>query len=182
MSKGIKRRDFLTGLSVLMGGALTYTAIKAFDGAEDFSPGDELQLLSQDQAQVLEQIADIIIPETDTPGAAGVGIKSFFDHMLVKWMAKKDQKKFMATLTGFMKSEPNFLSQDLAQQTATVQKLDDEMTQDKPFSAFYRTVKELTLVGYYTSEVGATIELAYDPVPGPYHQVSIDDYSRVWAT
>ncbi|MGI9181194.1 MAG: gluconate 2-dehydrogenase subunit 3 family protein [Longimicrobiaceae bacterium] len=33
---------------------------------------------------------------------------------------------------------------------------------------FFRTMKELTIVGYYTSEVGATQELRHEPTPGRY--------------
>ncbi len=33
---------------------------------------------------------------------------------------------------------------------------------------FFRTMKELTLLGYYTSQAGATRELRYIPVPGHY--------------
>ncbi|HUG39845.1 MAG TPA: gluconate 2-dehydrogenase subunit 3 family protein [Longimicrobiales bacterium] len=47
---------------------------------------------------------------------------------------------------------------------------------------FFRTMKELTVVGYYTSEVGATVELRHEAVPGrhegciPYERVG-----RTWA-
>jgi gluconate 2-dehydrogenase gamma chain len=47
---------------------------------------------------------------------------------------------------------------------------------------FWRTMKELTLVGYYTSEPGATQELRHEPVPGRYEGcVPYTQIGRTWA-
>src|SRR2546428_751816 len=47
---------------------------------------------------------------------------------------------------------------------------------------FFRTMKELTLVGYYTSEIGATRELRHAPVPGRFEGcVPLDRIGRAWA-
>lgn len=49
-------------------------------------------------------------------------------------------------------------------------------------SQFFPMMKELTLVGYYTSEVGATEELRYEPVPGRWEGcVPFDEIERAWA-
>lgn len=47
---------------------------------------------------------------------------------------------------------------------------------------FFRTMKELTVVGYYTSEVGATVELRHEAVPGRYEGcVPFSRIGRTWA-
>lgn len=47
---------------------------------------------------------------------------------------------------------------------------------------FFRTMKELTVVGYYTSEVGATVELRHEAVPGRYEGcVPFSQIGRTWA-
>lgn len=47
---------------------------------------------------------------------------------------------------------------------------------------FFRTMKELTLIGYYTSEVGATKELRHEPVPGRYEAcIPFAQVGRTWA-
>ncbi len=47
---------------------------------------------------------------------------------------------------------------------------------------FFRTMKELTLVGYYTSEPGATRELRHAPVPGRYEGcIPFAQVGRTWA-
>ena len=51
-----------------------------------------------------------------------------------------------------------------------------------PWSAS-RHVKDLTLLGYFTAEVGATQALRYDPVPGAYRgSVPLRPGDRAWAT
>jgi gluconate 2-dehydrogenase gamma chain len=52
----------------------------------------------------------------------------------------------------------------------------------EPDVPFFRTMKELTLVGYYTSEIGATRELRHAPVPGRFEGcVPLDQIGRAWA-
>ena len=47
---------------------------------------------------------------------------------------------------------------------------------------FFRTMKELTVVGYYTSEPGATVELRHEAVPGRYEGcVPLAQIGRTWA-
>ena len=51
-----------------------------------------------------------------------------------------------------------------------------------PATPFFRMMKELTLLGYYTSEAGATRELRYEPVPGRYDGcVPFTTIGRTWA-
>ncbi|HEX5171583.1 MAG TPA: gluconate 2-dehydrogenase subunit 3 family protein, partial [Cyclobacteriaceae bacterium] len=53
-------------------------------------------------------------------------------------------------------------------------------SQKKPFIL---TVKELTLLGFFTSEVGATQVLQYDPVPEAYKGcLSLEEVGKTWAT
>jgi glucoside 3-dehydrogenase (cytochrome c) hitch-hiker subunit len=55
-------------------------------------------------------------------------------------------------------------------------------TPDEPVVRFFRTMKQLTLVGYYTSEIGATRELHHSPVPGRYDGcVPVAQVGRTWA-
>jgi gluconate 2-dehydrogenase gamma chain len=53
---------------------------------------------------------------------------------------------------------------------------------ERPEVPFFRTMKELTIVGYYTSEVGATVELRHEAVPGRYDGcVPFAEIGRAWA-
>lgn len=47
---------------------------------------------------------------------------------------------------------------------------------------FFLTLKELTIAGYYTSEIGATEELRWDPAPGRIDlDVPFSEIGRTWA-
>ena len=41
-------------------------------------------------------------------------------------------------------------------------------------------LKEAVVFGYYTSQIGASQELGYSPVPGPYREVPFSDVGKVW--
>ena len=63
-------------------------------------------------------------------------------------------------------------------QIAAVAAVDKKIKEDK----FYSTFKGLVLTGYYTSKIGASEELAYDPIPGQYHEIPFSDIGRRWAS
>ena len=55
-------------------------------------------------------------------------------------------------------------------------------TRHEPAVPFFRTLKDLTLLGYYTSEIGATRELHHAPVPGRYDGcLPLAQVGRTWA-
>ncbi len=71
--------------------------------------------------------------------------------------------------------------------TALVAEMDTEAYEPRPDDAppgtpFFRQLKELTLSGYYTSEVGATQELQWIEAPGRYDaDVPLSEVGRAWA-
>lgn len=191
----IKRRSVLTGIATLMGSSLLPSTLTAISGAlaSDDVGGEasfnqagflpvENSPLSEKALRYIHIISDIIIPATDTPGAATAGVPRFIEHALMHWMAKADALQFVADLTSFMQTKEGFLIAPAATQIAVVEKLDNEMNSETPFSSFYRSLKELTVLGYYTSETGASEELAYDPVPGGFREYTLPPQSRAWST
>lgn len=52
---------------------------------------------------------------------------------------------------------------------------------DRGRRAFFRTVKELTLVGYYTSEVGSTRELGVNPMGSWRADIPYSEIGHAWA-
>jgi hypothetical protein len=82
-----------------------------------------------------------------------------------------------------------FLDIDAKQRTELLTALDAEQKEytskkkeDEP-NHYFRMMKELTLLGYFTSEVGATKALRYVPVPGRYEGcIPYKKGDRAWAT
>jgi len=172
---GISRRGLLVGLTALMGSSMASAALK---GALDFSTSKPAKSLSPDQLKMVELMADIIIPDTDTPGAAKANVHGFIDHMLTKFFPQETGLQFIEGLEHFDQKSGGFLSLTPSQQYAAVEAEDETLGSNR----FYGMFKGLVVAGYYTSEIGGAEELTYDPVPGPYQELPLSDVERQWST
>ena len=163
------------------------------------SPG--LKTLSPHQNATVTTIAEMIIPETETPGAKGAKVNEFIDLLLTEWFEPAETKEFLAGLdevdansrslysASFVDAKPEqqlelmkqmdaaamefVQKQKAAKRTATLQSaqaaaLPDmqkpEQAERVPMNFFYQ-MKRLTLVGYYTSEIGFEKELGKTIIP-----------------
>jgi hypothetical protein len=128
-------------------------------------------------------VADIVIPRTDTPGALDVGVPAFIDLMLRDVYTPEDRDRYLTGLADLDAAASSghgrpFVALELAQRTALVRKFHDaavhEERQLRDAHAhlqrpFILMTKELTLLRFFTSQVGATEVLQYVAVPGSYH-------------
>jgi gluconate 2-dehydrogenase gamma chain len=147
--------------------------------------------LSPEQEQLVAAIADVILPSTDTPGARDAGVSQFIDRMLADYHTADARKQFVDGLARLdararaAHGQP-FTSCTAAQQFALVDALDAQLfgastggparDADHDPRGFYGVLKELTIAGYYTSEIGATKELRVNPMGNwranvPYSQL-----------
>jgi hypothetical protein len=128
------------------------------------------------QTETVATIAELIVPETDTPGARAAGVPEFIDLMLAEWYDAEDRERFAQGLADVdararaLWGRP-YVECAPAQQTHLLTVLDQEVTAARearadPGRHFFHTMKRLTLIGYYTSEIGATRELHYRTIPG----------------
>ena len=151
-------------------------------------------VLSPQQLEQVAAIAEHIIPTTDTPGARSVGVPAFVDTMLAEYYTAAERENLLAGLATVDARARRaygrpFLEAREPEQRALLEALDRESfaprTNHEADSApaFFRTMKELTLLGYYTSQPGATKELRYVQVPGRYDGcVPFTKLGREWAT
>jgi hypothetical protein len=149
-----------------------------------------LRTLNPHQNATVVTMTDLIIPETDTPGAKAVRVNEFIDLILTEWAHEDERQKFLSGLEDIDKRSnaifgKNFIDGTPVQQEAVLSELDQRYTIDRedraahpyvrrPHNAeftgdFFGVVKRLTLYGYYTSEVGFTQELRKQIIPGAYH-------------
>ncbi len=173
----MNRREALKRLALLSGGALSLSTVSGIlGGCRANGDGGSLQTLSQDQFELVAQMADLIIPPTETPGAKAAGVQNFVDHMLTNWNTEEEKEHFLEGLDYVDEvSEDNYDSGFMElndQQQTEVLKLLEQEANDNPTSGelkpFFKMMKEYTIVGYYTSEIGADEELQDDTVPGYY--------------
>ncbi len=190
----LSRREALHQLSLLIGGAISAPVVAAvLSGcrAEAPTPAWTPQTLTADQVDLLDLMVDHIIPTTDTPGAKDVGVTAFIDKLLGKWAEPAGRERFMRGL-GTIDEEmqqahgATFGEATSEQQRALLTRLDNEAVHARKTNAdplpFFATLKEWTLVGYYTSEIGATQELQWLAAPGRYDSdLPLKEVGRTWA-
>jgi gluconate 2-dehydrogenase gamma chain len=192
------RREAIRRTAWIMGGIVSAPAIAGVlkgctaKPSLDWKP----EFLSQKQAAIVAEVSEIIIPKTDTPGAKDTGVPRFIDLMLKDVYAKEDQERFTSGLKAFDEDAnrnqgDSFLELEPARQQAFVKQSHDEAIQaerseNRPEKRpFILMMKELTMLGFFTSEAGATQVLQYDPVPGAYKgciPLSEAGNGKTWAT
>ncbi len=121
---------------------------------------DAPALLTQQQRRTLVVLSDLIIPPTDTPGAAGAGVPAFIERVVDEWYLPADRDRFVSGLASL--EGARFAAMAERAQLARLRTL------ERAHDPFFAQVKGLTLVGYYTSEIGITRELREPFMPGRY--------------
>jgi hypothetical protein len=137
---------------------------------------------------LLNAIGDTILPTTpSSPGAGAVGIGRFILAMTSECLTPESAEALRQALAE-MRASPswrNFENQS-AMERETLLRAYERTTGIQTAGSVingYRLIKELTLLGYFTSEAGATQALRYDPVPGFYRgSVRLEDGDRSWST
>jgi hypothetical protein len=140
--------------------------------------------------ETLAAACERILPETDTPGARAAGVPEFIERMLADWFDAAEREAFLAGLERLdalarERGAARFALADESIQDGILAQLEQESLAARatapdaslllgyrlPTAAprqFFTALKELVLVGYYTSEIGATRELHWNPVPGRF--------------
>ena len=138
--------------------------------------------LNPHQYQTVTRMAEIILPETDTPGATAAHVNDFIDLILTEWYDEEERKRFLDGLAetderSMARFGKAFVDLPPGQQEEIVRALDDEMAAaiakpsgpgDEARDNFFQAMKRLTLTGYFTSEAGAKQELHFKIIPGHY--------------
>ena len=134
-----------------------------------------LRVLSAHQDATVTAMADQIIPATETPGAKAVRVNEFIDHIVADWYSDEERARFLAGIAEVDARsqalfQKNFADAAPAQQSELLRALGEEMAEatdalaavpagyrgspPEPWDNFYLMFRQLTLMGYFTSEVG----------------------------
>jgi hypothetical protein len=174
MASTMDRREAIKTVTMLLGGvALAGSGlVSAVERAHAriIKPGQQVGAFTAQDVALLDEVADTILPETKTPGAKAARVGPFMAVMVTDTYDDQQQRVFrdgMQQLSGFMALAP-------AQRLARLEQLDreaktymDARAQDAP-AHFFRLIKELTLLGYFTSEIGCTQAQRYRETPGRF--------------
>ena len=154
----------------------------------DLTDAPGLKALNPHQNATVTTIAELIIPQTETPGAKAAKVNQFIDLILAEWYDDATTARFLAGLADVdQRSQKlfgkNFVDSTPAQQNQLLKVLDDEATVARKQQAaaeaashkhalaplnFFGMMKKLTLLGYYTSEIGFKVELHKSIIPSSH--------------
>jgi len=189
----LTRREALRRVSVLLGGATlvgqsAWLAGCATDGAP--RPGSSASFGPEDIA-LFAEIADTILPPTRTPGAKAAGVGPFIALMVTDVYDAAEQRVFRDGLAKLERecrklNGTDFMSATPAQRTTLLTQLDREQYALRNATGrpphYFRMLKELTLLGYFTSEIGYTQAMRYTETPGRFDPcVPYTPGEKAWA-
>jgi len=176
----MNRRDSLKGLGLLVGGNLlapallasfSQTAAAIKEGKEKWQP----RLLSAEQAALLPELVEVIIPTTDTPGAKAALVHVFVDLYVADCYPKAQQELFLKgldTLDDVSRKQAGraFLKLSAAERLGLLKQLEKASWESSEAveQSFVRMLKNLTLMGFFCSQPGATRAAEYQRSPGPF--------------
>jgi Gluconate 2-dehydrogenase subunit 3 len=129
--------------------------------------------LGPDQMELVTRITDLIFPETSTPGATSVKVPEFIDLLLTEWYPATERDRFLQGLAdidarGRRDHGGVFLDLRAADQSALLHALDGLKGAQGSAEDAFTTLKQLTIYGYFTSEVVMKDVIHYQVIPGRF--------------
>ena len=168
------RREWIASVASALGLGVTAATLPVLLSACAAPPQADASANTDARTPLVERLAEMIIPRTDTPGALETGTPAFVLHFMRICATPEEQEKFgrgLGKLEVVARSQraKSFTALTAEARTALLHQLDrGEAPFDASDKAFFSLLKSVVLLGYYTSEAGATQELAFLPVPGAY--------------
>jgi hypothetical protein len=193
------RRQVLMQIALAAGSAVMGRAASAGTSEPSATAPSFKSKLGESQRLMVSQVAELIIPATDTPGAIAAGVPAFIDQIVSVWCTPKERMIFvsgLAALDAFCQARQGraFSACDAQEQTLALADSEQRASHYRPSSGnifndtdedapFFYKLKQLTVLGYYTSEIGATQELRYEPVPNRYDgDLEFSKVGRQWSS
>ena len=194
----MQRRDALKFCAALLGTSLSPALQRAFADDLTATQSTNAARLSNSQEQLISTLAELIIPTTDTPGAIAAGVPRFIIHIYTHWLDESERRMFREGLERLehanqTQQQCRFVDCDHTFQIAQLTKEEQIALQyvsdapvrgiasreHDPKTPFFSRLKELVVVGYYTSEIGCKQEQIYTPMPGSYQgQLPYSEFNR----
>jgi hypothetical protein len=194
--EAILRVSAILGGITLVGGSALLTACEKEGGSSRSGSSGGVGEFSAADIAFLDEIADTILPETATPGAKAAKVGAFMALMVTATYTEQSQRVIrdgMGQLDEACQKAHGqpFIAVSPAQRLMLLEGLDREQktaTEERaapprsraPIAAssaaprgnepphYFRLMKELALLGYFTSEIGYTQAMRYIEAPGRF--------------
>ncbi len=175
----------------LVGGFVSYLGFRWLRLSSTFDLTD-----LPNQRRLIADLSDQIIPKTNSPSASECLTHDFVIKMIRDCTDTKTQKNFLSGLSdvenychaqfkrSFIRCDENQKYQVMKHMEAADKTLFFSKVKKRFLGkSFFSTLKEYTVIGYFTSEQGATQALRYSPIPAAY--IACEPYvkgTKAWAT
>src|SRR5271170_1312661 len=164
-----------------------WTAFRAIHG--NLPAAAQLKIFNAHQDATVTAMAELILPQTETPGAKAARVNEFIDLIVAEWYEEEERGAFLAGLAEVDARTQRLFGRDFMdaaaeQQADILRGMGDELAEamaaletaprgyrgskPEPEGNFYLMLRDLALTGYFTSEIGATQQLHEEIIPGHY--------------
>jgi len=131
-----------------------------------------IQILPEDE-NMLAELAETILPKTDTPGAKDLSAHLFALKMIDDCYSKINQEKYIEGMKAFesfvsKKTGTSFTSISPSERQSIVAELDKQKSSGEALSFFFQSTKRLTVEAYTTCEYYMTKIRGYKMIPGKF--------------
>jgi len=181
-SASINRREAVRRVSALLGGAAFVggsALLTACEQERTPATAGPVGTFAPTEVAFLDEVADTILPETKTPGAKAAQTGAFMALMVTDCYTEADQKIFRdgmkllddasrkASGKSFLEASPQERLSLLESVDREQKKYMDDRKTGGP-SHYFRMMKELAMLGYFTSEIGYMQAQRYAESPGRF--------------
>lgn len=179
----MNRREALKSLLALSGSVSVFGADRFLAGQINPDPTAVADRFTPELLELLGEITETIIPTTpDSGGAKAAGIPEFIREIVADYGSAEEQASVFAGVDAINATSAathdgkTFIQLDAAEREALLLTFESG-----PRDPGYAAIKQLTVWGYFSSEVGQTEALAYDPVPRVYQgDVPLKPGQKAW--
>jgi hypothetical protein len=199
----MNRRESIKKTAILIGGMLSAPRLLAMSRWERIAPLSNLDFsLTDTQRKIVAEVAEMIIPKTTTAGAKDAGVPAFIEMMLKDCYAKPEHLSFMEGIA--VLEQDKFLDMPAPTQVERLKKMEAEtkdlmktrevkqtkmgdnvdeqmMKATTKGLPFWRLIKDLTLLGYFTSEVGTKASFEYVQIPSKFEPIKLKPNQKAYA-
>ncbi|MBB5638984.1 hypothetical protein HDF26_001228 [Pedobacter cryoconitis] len=194
----MKRREALKNVALLLGGALSATTMGVLFESFTVLPelGERISFSPEDR-KLLADFADVVIPATKgSAGAKLAGLGKFIPMMIADCYPEKQRLAFYQGLLEFRKKALHDYKKDFSVMTIAeknryagdirqivIAERTNRTEDSSPLTTFFILGRDLTLLGYFSSEIGCTQARAYVQIPGRYDGSAVlKPGQKSWAT
>jgi len=178
-NNALTRRDALRRMLKTTGGIATLPLMSTLTAC-----APEVEKLLSPYMALIEEISELIIPETDTPGAKNAGVPTYIKAVIGSHYTGSERNRFIEDLKIFDEMAHDRYSESFILAPADVKDrilgtLDRSDASTKGH-AIWRDLRSMVIFGYYTSEA-ASEDVLYEAVPGSYDgDADFSEIGRAW--